>query len=143
MADDGASRARHPRLPVRRAVRLAILLWLVFGIVLWNALFDHAIVIAGRTYLYRESQALRHNGPRVTIAGAMRPAAARGALVASFWSLLVTATGLAAVGYAASRVGGRREAAEARDLARCEPSGASQGATDSPGAEPTSSLPAS
>jgi len=109
MSGSRASRARHPRLPARRAIRVAIGLWLVFGIVLWNALFDHAIVIAGRTYLYRQSQALRHNGPAVTIAGVMRPAAARGAIVASWWSLAVTAAGLAAVGYAASRVAGARD----------------------------------
>src|SRR5512139_1044447 len=127
MSGSRASRARHPRLPARRAIRVAIGLWLVFGIVLWNALFDHAIVIAGRNYLYRQSQALRHNGPAVTIAGVMRPAAARGAIVASCWSLAVTAAGLAAVRVAASRIGGRRlETADARDFAGLEPSPDSQ-----------------
>jgi hypothetical protein len=138
MPDDQASRGRHPRLPGRRAVRLAVLLWLVFGIVLWNALFDRAIVIAGRTYLHRESQARRYNGPGVTIAGVMRPAAARGAIVASCWSVLVTATGLAAVGYAASRAGRRHEAADARDRVGRERSAASQSAAAPPGTEPTS-----
>jgi hypothetical protein len=138
MPGDRASRARHPGLPTRRAVRLAILLWLVFGVVLWNALFDRAIVIAGRNYLSRQSQAQRHNGPVVTIAGVMRPAAAQAAIVASCWSLAVTATGLAAIGYAASRVGSRREAARAPDLVGQEASAASQRATDPPGAGPTS-----
>ena len=111
-------RALRLRLPSRRAVRLAALLWIVLGVVLWNALFDHAIVVAGRQYLFRQAQALRHNGPPVTIAEVMRPAAVRGAVVASLWSLLAVSAGLIAVRVAATR-GGR--APRTADPPRGEP----------------------
>lgn len=116
MPDSRVARARRRWLPARRAVRLAAGLWLVLGVVLWNAVFDRVIVAAGREYLYRQAQAQRHEGPEVTIAEVMRPAALRGVIVASGWSLLVTAAGLAAVGVAAARTRQREfEAVSARD----------------------------
>ena len=137
MSDSRPPRAPHPPLPSRRAVRLAALLWVVVGIVLWNALFDHAIVVAGREYLFRQAQALRHNGPAVTIAEVMRPAAVHGAIVASLWSLLVTAVGLVAVRVAATRGGGGRlRAAGTQDSAGSTLQAVSQhGASDPPGSE--------
>jgi hypothetical protein len=103
MSDRPASRARRLLLRPRQAVRLAVGLWLVLGVVLWNVVFDRVIVSAGRDYLHRQAQAQQHKGPKVTIAEVMEPAAVHGVLVASLWSLLVTAVGLAAVRYAASR----------------------------------------
>lgn len=35
----------------RRASRLALLLWVAWAVVVWNVVFDHVIVVAGREYI--------------------------------------------------------------------------------------------
>jgi hypothetical protein len=96
--------AGHGRVQASRTSRrLALLLWLALGFVIWNVVFDLMIIDAGRAYLRHQAAWQRGNGPRVTIAGTMRPAARRAALTASVWAVLVTGSGLTATVLAGRR----------------------------------------
>ena len=46
-----------------RLVRLAAGLWLTFGFVVWNVVFDHELVVAGRNYSQAASVAFREHRP--------------------------------------------------------------------------------
>jgi len=88
----------------RRRARLAAALWLVFALVVWLVRFDYAIDTAARTYLFRQHQYVLGRAPSIAINGAMRPAAAAGALDATRWSAVVAVSGVAAVAWAARRL---------------------------------------
>ena len=102
MADSLPSAA----LPARRWViarRAAVVLWLVFGFVLWNAIFDDAVVQGGRDYLTRQALHEQGKGPAATIHGVMDEAVARGARVATAAGGGVCVVGLALVWIATRR----------------------------------------
>jgi len=100
MAVETGQRRQRRLVPPRAAVPLAVALWLVFGVVVWNVVFDAAVVVAGRQYVYRQAEFIRGRGPEVSIPGVMRPAIRRGAREATLWGGLVAAGGLAAVAFA-------------------------------------------
>jgi hypothetical protein len=72
----------------RRARRIAVALWIAWAIVVWNVVFDHVIVVAGRAFIAAAGQAARSGGPYARMDDWMRPAVTR-----AFW----TASGSAAV----------------------------------------------
>jgi hypothetical protein len=84
---------REPRV----AARLARLLWIVWAVLLWNVVFDHVIVVAGREYI---AAATTPGAPRVNMDAFMRPAVRRGFWIASAAGGGVLVAGLAAVGAA-------------------------------------------
>ncbi len=83
-----------------RACQVAVGLWIAFGIVVWNVVFDHQVVTAAKVYVYRQGLHEQGRGPRVTIEGIMRPAIVRGVGTASGWSVLATGIGLFGVAMA-------------------------------------------
>jgi hypothetical protein len=69
-----------------RAARIARALWLVWAVLLWNVVFDHVIVVAGREYIVAAKRAATSQTlPRhyVNMDDWMRPAVARGLWVAT------------------------------------------------------------
>jgi hypothetical protein len=58
--------------------RLALALWIVLAIVVWNVVFDHLIVVAGRHYIGAAVRAA-HEGREYVLAGPWMQAAARDA----------------------------------------------------------------
>ncbi len=94
-------RVAHLRQP-RRAARLALVLWIVWAVVVWNVVLDHVIVIAARDYLYAADLADLGRGPRVRMDDFMRPAVTRGVSLAS-----LSAAGLIIIGVLAVRVASR------------------------------------
>src|SRR5438552_252953 len=90
-ADDRArhrDRRRGPRgLSVgERAIiggmtRLALALWIVWAVVVWNVIFDQVIVLAGRDYIQAALAAAA--GPFANMDDWMRPAVTRGAWLAT------------------------------------------------------------
>jgi hypothetical protein len=91
-------RWRQPRI----AARVAVALWIAWAVIVWNVVFDHVIVVAGRNYI----AAAR----RAAVAGAfanmddwMRPAVTRGFWLATASAAFILLTGLAAVARAARR----------------------------------------
>jgi hypothetical protein len=87
----------------RRAVVVAVVLWVVFAVVVWNAVFDRMVVLAGRRYAYHAAMLYRTTGRYLLIDQAMRPAVAHAARVASLAGGVVLLAGVAMVGMAARR----------------------------------------
>ena len=104
----------------RRASHIALLLWLVWAVIVWNVVFDHVIVVAGREYIAAaQARAMRGAPARLTTGGAeapgahpsgyenmdswMRPAVARGFWIASSCSAAILGAGYLLV-RAAARV---------------------------------------
>ena len=86
-----------------RTARLAAVLWLVLAVVVWNVVFDRMIVLAGRRYSHAAVTAVHETGTYVRIDDWMRPAIARGVVVATLTGLAVAAVGLTAVVIASRR----------------------------------------
>ena len=94
------ARLREPR----RAARIASVLWIAWAVVLWNVVFDHVIVVAGRWYLHAAQLAAEAGGPYARIDDWMRPAVTRGLWIATAAAGAVLLIGLLAVRLSA-RVG--------------------------------------
>lgn len=76
---------------------LAVGLWLVLGLVVWNALFDREIKAAESRYLRLQAAHEQGRGPDVTIPGIMEPAKRRGVLVATGWTAVLMVAGLGGI----------------------------------------------
>ena len=92
-----------------RAARIARALWVVWAVLLWNVVFDHVIVVAGRDYLLAAKSAA--HAPAATRHYArmddwMRPAVTRGLWTASASAALVLGAGFFLL-RAAATPGGR------------------------------------
>ena len=85
-----------------RLPRVAVALWIAWAILLWNVVFDHVIVVAGRAYIRSAGTAVARGLPYVRMDDFMRPAVTRGLWVASASAALVLAVGLASVAIAAA-----------------------------------------
>jgi hypothetical protein len=80
------------------AARLARLLWIAWAVVVWNVVFDHVIVVAGREYIAAANRAAFATPPRYENMDAwMRPAVARGLWIASASAGVILVTGLVLV----------------------------------------------
>jgi CTP:molybdopterin cytidylyltransferase MocA len=78
-----------------RAARIARALWLVWAVLLWNVVFDHVIVVAGREYIVAAKQATATVPVRyANMDDWMRPAVTRGLWVATGSAGLVLASGV-------------------------------------------------
>jgi hypothetical protein len=97
----GAAPSSQPR--ARRRARLAISFWLVVGLVCWNVLFDREVKRGENDYVRLQSAHIGGKGPAVTVRGVMDAAIRHGVTVATGWTLLVLATGLAATWWAARK----------------------------------------
>jgi hypothetical protein len=99
----------------RTAARLARALWIVLAVIVWNVVFDHAIVVAGRDYIAAARRAaITPAGPFANMDDWMRPAVTRGFWLATAAAAAVLLAGLAAVGVVARSTARRQP----RDIAR-------------------------
>lgn len=80
----------------RAGVNVARGLWIAWAIVVWNVVFDHVIVVAGREYLTAASVAV-HGGGLARMDDWMRPAIARGLWIASAASSVILLGGFVAI----------------------------------------------
>lgn len=78
-------------------VRLALALWIAWAVVVWNVIFDQTIVLAGRDYI--QAALTSGAGPFANMDDWMRPAAIRGAWLATAaaGAILVTGVSLCAL----------------------------------------------
>jgi hypothetical protein len=83
-----------------RAARVARALWIAWALIVWNVVFDHVIVVAGRAYLSAAVRAVRSGAGYVAMDDWMRPAISRGLWIASAWAAAILLTGLVAVAFA-------------------------------------------
>jgi hypothetical protein len=83
-----------------RARRLALALWTIWAVIVWNVVFDHVIVVAGREYLFAAVHAARSGAGYLGMDEWMRPAVSRGLWIASASAAAILVTGLIAVAFA-------------------------------------------
>ena len=86
----------------RRAARIASVLWIVWAVIIWNVVFDHVLVVAGRWYLHAAQLAARAGGPYARIDDWMRPAVTHGLWTATAAAGAVLLIGLLGVRLSAS-----------------------------------------
>jgi len=92
----------------RTSARLARALWIAWAVIVWNVVFDHAIVVAGRDYIAAARAAAGAAGPFANMDDWMRQAVTRG-----FWMATAAAAAVLFTGFAAVRVFGRAAAPRA------------------------------
>lgn len=80
-------------------------LWIVWAIVVWNVVFDHVIVVAGREYLTAAIVAAQGTGRYAHMDDWMRPAIARGLWIATAASGMILLIGFAGIRRAISNEG--------------------------------------
>ena len=83
--------------------RLAVTLWIVFAVVVWNVVFDRVLVVAGREYVRCATAAANGSGTYARIDDVMRPAVPRALGAASAAAGVIVLVGLVAVRLAARR----------------------------------------
>jgi hypothetical protein len=77
--------------------RIALTLWVVWAVVVWNVVFDHTVEVAGRQYLHAAAVAAKDGGRYERIDDSMRPAVTRGLWEASTAALLILVIGIGGV----------------------------------------------
>jgi ABC-type Fe3+ transport system permease subunit len=83
--------------------RLAVALWIVWAIVVWNVVFDRVLVEAGRDYVRTAMAAASGPGPYARIDDRMRPALTQALVAASAAAVAIVLVGLVAIRLAARR----------------------------------------
>src|SRR5437763_1881582 len=73
-----------------RTARLALGLWMIWAVIVWNVVFDHVIVVAGREYVRAAVVAATNGSPYAREDDWMRPALPR-----AFWSATTAAGAIA------------------------------------------------
>ena len=84
-------------------VRVAVALWFVWAIVVWNVVFDRVIVLAGRRYVHAAAVAASGSRPYERIDDWMPAAVTRGLWIASGSAGLLLVVGLVAIRLAVLR----------------------------------------
>ena len=91
---------RAPRTSSRE-IRLAAALWVAWAVIVWNVVFDHAIVVAGRAYIHAASVAAQRGGRFARMDDWMRPALGRGVWMASAAAATILVAGFVGIRVAA------------------------------------------
>ena len=79
------------------AARLARALWMLWAVLVWNVVFDHVIVVAGRSYIAAAGPAAASHAGFANMDDWMRPAVTRGFWIATASAAVIVLVGLAAV----------------------------------------------
>jgi hypothetical protein len=80
---------------------VAAVLWLLFAFLVWNEVFDHEVIMAGRAYIVAAEHAARGSGDAVLISAWMPAAVTRAARRATAIGGGTAAAGLLALFIAA------------------------------------------
>ena len=91
-----------------RDLRIARALWIGWAVIVWNVVFDHVIVVAGRSYLDAATAAFNASGPYARMDDWMRPAVSRAFWTATAAGVAVLAVGFILIGVAAVRIPARQ-----------------------------------
>ena len=77
--------------------RVATILWIVCAVVVWNVIFDRALVLAGRRYVFAATTAARGSGGYQLIRDWMPQAITRGVWIATSGAAIVLIVGIGGV----------------------------------------------
>jgi hypothetical protein len=79
---------------LHRREKIAVGLWLLVGIGLWNAIYDQVLEKGIKEYLFRSTLHEAGRAPRVAIATVLDPFLFDAVWVSTFWAGLVMLAGL-------------------------------------------------
>jgi hypothetical protein len=97
MYNSNVGRIRRSLIPTPR---VAAALWIVLAVIVWNAVFDYQIVVAGRLYVHAAAAAAQAGSSWERVDDWMRPAIVRGLWLASAAAGAILLAGLLSVRFA-------------------------------------------
>jgi hypothetical protein len=72
-----------------RRQRIAVALWVVLGVMLWNGIFEMQVVRGVKEYLFRAALHDAGRGPLMSIPQVMDPAIEHATWVATLWTSII------------------------------------------------------
>jgi uncharacterized membrane protein SpoIIM required for sporulation len=86
-----------------RRERLAVWLWLIVAVVVWNGLYDLLLARSTQTYLFRQALHQARLAPWTDLTSAMDVAVRDAAWVSTLWASLLLLLGLLTIRFLRSR----------------------------------------
>ena len=80
--------------PLGRRQRIAVALWVVVGIVVWNGVYDLLVGQGIKEYLFRQALYQAGRAPNVSIASVMDPFVYYATWVSTLWASVIVLAGL-------------------------------------------------
>jgi hypothetical protein len=80
-----------------RRERIAVCLWVLIAIVVWNGLYDELLARSTQTYLFKQAIHQAGLGPWVDLTTALEVAVRDAAWVSTLWASLLLLAGLATI----------------------------------------------
>jgi len=84
-------------LGLRRGEKIAVALWLVLGIGIWNAMYDQILEKGIKEYLFRSTLHEAGRAPQVAIASVLEPFLFDAVWVSTFWAGLIMLAGFVTI----------------------------------------------
>jgi len=79
---------------MKRSIVVLFSLWLAFGFVAWNVLFDRRVAVAGAAFTREQTLNHQQGRPLVSIDDGFRPSVRAAAAGAALWAGSLTALGM-------------------------------------------------
>jgi hypothetical protein len=98
--------------PLGRAQRLAVALWLVLAVALWNGVFEMIVVRGVKEYLFRAALFDAGRGPLTPIPQIMDPAIRHATWVATLWASVVMLAAMTTIRWLSPGTGEDKEKQE-------------------------------
>jgi hypothetical protein len=94
-----------------RRERIAVAIWIVLAVVVWNGIFEMQVVRGVKEYLFHAALYDAGRGPLVPIAQVMDPAVYHATWVATLWASIAVLAGMLTLRFAATTPAHPRTAA--------------------------------
>jgi hypothetical protein len=82
---------------LQRRERLAVVLWLIIALVVWNGLYDLLLARSTETYLFRQAIHQAGRGPSVDLSSAMAAAVRDAVWISTLWASVLLLSGLVTI----------------------------------------------
>lgn len=79
--------------PIGRPERMAVALWVIVGIVVWNGVYDLMVGQGIKEYLFREALYQAGRGPHISIGSVMDPFVFDAVWVSTLWASVIMLAG--------------------------------------------------
>jgi hypothetical protein len=83
--------------PLPRAERIAVAIWLVLAVVVWNGIYDVLLTRGVKEYLFRSALHDAGRGPAVPIRGFMDIAVRDAVWISTLWAGIILLAGLVTI----------------------------------------------
>ena len=89
--------------PLDRPQRIAVTLWVVMAVVVWNAFYDLTVGQGIKEYLFRNALYQAGRGPHISVASVMDVFVFRAVWVSTIWTSVIMLAGLFTIRILSSR----------------------------------------